>query len=278
MDRRRNAKNRLAGWSPCLRASNIKQSHTRGKIAQLRAIRVRERDLSNGDVVENRRKFGEMILENPALIGGALGFAFLAVVIISNAAFLQVERHPAPIFGAGDWSPTVSSRSNSIPVPRRQPLLIQEIQQALADRGYYGGDIDGRIGPKTRSSILAFQRAENLPTTGVATSQLLRQINASEGLLLPPEQPTPSQTASIPTRPIAVEQPALDSPAQVRKLQGALDQLGYGPIQIDGVNGAQTVAAIKGFQLDHGMQPDGLISPGLWSRIEVFGGISLTEQ
>ena len=74
------------------------------------------------------------------------------------------------------------------------------------------------------------------------------------------------------------KEPALNAPAQVRKLQAALDQLGYGPIQIDGMNVAQTVAAIKGFQLDHGMQPDGLISPGLWSRIEVFGGISLSDQ
>ena len=107
-----------------------------GNIAKLCAIRARRRDLNNGDIVENRRKFGEMILENPALIGGVLGFAFLAVVIISNAAFLQVERHPAPIFGSGDWSPAMSSHSNSVPVPRRQPLLIQDIQQALADRGY----------------------------------------------------------------------------------------------------------------------------------------------
>lgn len=39
------------------------------------------------------------------------------------------------------------------------------IQQALLDKGYYRGKVDGVIGLRTRAGIRAYQKAENLPLT-----------------------------------------------------------------------------------------------------------------
>lgn len=40
------------------------------------------------------------------------------------------------------------------------------MQGTLHGRGYYGGEVDGVIGPRTRASLRAYQKAESLPTTG----------------------------------------------------------------------------------------------------------------
>jgi peptidoglycan hydrolase-like protein with peptidoglycan-binding domain len=62
--------------------------------------------------------------------------------------------------------------------PRAATNLIQEAptlqhqndaksaQQALYDRGHYSGKVDGAFGLRTRASIRAYQKAENLPITG----------------------------------------------------------------------------------------------------------------
>lgn len=67
-------------------------------------------------------------------------------------------------------------------------LLIQEryghtfqpspgaLQLALADLGYYGGAIDGILGPLSREAIRAFQRAFNLIETSPPDARTLRTL------------------------------------------------------------------------------------------------------
>jgi hypothetical protein len=50
------------------------------------------------------------------------------------------------------------------------------VQEALARRGYYAGQVDGVIGPETRSAIREFQRDNGLPETGRITPKLLRAL------------------------------------------------------------------------------------------------------
>ena len=44
---------------------------------------------------------------------------------------------------------------------------VEKIQQALKNAGFYKGDIDGKIGLKTKSAIKAFQKSKGLITDGV---------------------------------------------------------------------------------------------------------------
>jgi peptidoglycan hydrolase-like protein with peptidoglycan-binding domain len=48
---------------------------------------------------------------------------------------------------------------------------VKKMQLALQDRGHYSGQVDGVIGLRTRASIRAFQKTENLPTTGLLDAQ-----------------------------------------------------------------------------------------------------------
>lgn len=44
---------------------------------------------------------------------------------------------------------------------------IKRIQQALKNAGFYKGEIDGKIGPKTKVAIRAFQKSKGLVVDGV---------------------------------------------------------------------------------------------------------------
>ena len=42
----------------------------------------------------------------------------------------------------------------------------RDVQTALKNAGFYAGTIDGKIGPKTKSAIMAFQKAKGLKADG----------------------------------------------------------------------------------------------------------------
>jgi peptidoglycan hydrolase-like protein with peptidoglycan-binding domain len=56
----------------------------------------------------------------------------------------------------------------SVPAPQLSPAkpTSQDIQTALKNAGYYTGAIDGKIGPKTKQAIIAFQAANSLEADG----------------------------------------------------------------------------------------------------------------
>lgn len=53
---------------------------------------------------------------------------------------------------------------------------LQALQAALAKRGLYAGDADGRAGPKLREAVRQAQIAEGLPADGYATPKLLAHL------------------------------------------------------------------------------------------------------
>lgn len=56
----------------------------------------------------------------------------------------------------------------------------------------------------------------------------------------------------------------------VKLLQSLLARIGYDPGAVDGVFGQQTREAVREFQLDNGLEPDGVVGPLAWSRLERF--------
>jgi His-Xaa-Ser repeat protein HxsA len=51
-----------------------------------------------------------------------------------------------------------------------------DVQDALARRGYYDGQIDGVIGPQSRNAIRRYQYDYGLPVTGIIDYPLLRSL------------------------------------------------------------------------------------------------------
>jgi putative chitinase len=50
---------------------------------------------------------------------------------------------------------------------------VKSIQQALKDKGFDPGAIDGEFGLGTKAAVNAFQKSEELPADGVAGHQTL---------------------------------------------------------------------------------------------------------
>jgi peptidoglycan hydrolase-like protein with peptidoglycan-binding domain len=62
-------------------------------------------------------------------------------------------------------APSGATLSTGVPGPA-PPNHVIEMQQALQGKGQYRGKVDGLLGLRTRASIRAYQKAENLPVTG----------------------------------------------------------------------------------------------------------------
>jgi branched-chain amino acid transport system substrate-binding protein len=79
---------------------------------------------------------------------------------------------------------------------------VKELQQALADRGFYDGPIDGRYSAATIAAVKAFQTALGVPATGlidVATLQAIYARGVATGQAsVPPPETTTTTTAPKP--------------------------------------------------------------------------------
>lgn len=60
---------------------------------------------------------------------------------------------------------------------RQQRMQAVSIQMALKKLGYSIGDVDGKVGSKTRKAIKKFQSSEGLPINGKASESLLEKLN-----------------------------------------------------------------------------------------------------
>jgi len=61
---------------------------------------------------------------------------------------------------------TSSTSPSSMPASRYDPALVRNVQQALNDKGYNAGAVDGQWGPATEDAVRRFQQASGLPQTG----------------------------------------------------------------------------------------------------------------
>jgi lytic murein transglycosylase len=68
------------------------------------------------------------------------------------------------------------------PWPRDERVLTRnealELQQLLVQRGFYQGDPDGQIGPKTRDALRNFQASIGQPADGFASADMLEHLRA----------------------------------------------------------------------------------------------------
>ena len=54
--------------------------------------------------------------------------------------------------------------------------VAASVQARLAQKGYYHGPVDGKIGPMSRDAIRAYQARRGLPATGQIDQPLLRSL------------------------------------------------------------------------------------------------------
>ncbi|WP_411817524.1 lytic murein transglycosylase [Hyphococcus sp. DH-69] len=111
---------------------------------------------------------------------GAHGPAFL--VFDNFEAILKYNRSTAYALAVSLLSEEIAGRSGAVVAawPRDdRPLTLTErkdLQQALKDRGYDPGPVDGIIGAGTKRALRTFQQSAGLPADGYASAKVLEAL------------------------------------------------------------------------------------------------------
>ena len=124
-----------------------------------------------------------------------------------------------------------------------QGTAVRKLQQALKNRGYYSGTVDGSYGAATVEAVKDFQKRNGLVRDGVAgpaTQTLIYGTDAVDSITA-----TTLREGS--------------TGSDVRNLQYVLYELGYYDGSIDGTYGKTTVNAVRAFQINNDLTPvDGI--------------------
>jgi peptidoglycan hydrolase-like protein with peptidoglycan-binding domain len=159
---------------------------------------------------------------------------------------------------------------------------VRQIQQALTQKGYSTGNVDGRWNPQTAAAARSFQQAQNMEPTGTLTIPLVYGLGLEQDIIFGNiggrggqggGQAGDQGTKQADNQRVVVERadsrgtPLHVSPAGVRQIQQALNQQGWNTGQVDGRWGPATVQAARSYQQVHGLEPTGRLEVGLISAL-----------
>jgi len=252
-----------------------------------------------------------LIGRHPRAIGGLVVFGVIFSFVAANALWYQPRRHPAPFLAtraddgkaadridkqahASEPGVTVfrierqSEEEARRAAERAKPSeLVRKIQVGLAARGLYDGPADGLTGPRTEAAILFFEQTEGMEETGEAREAILERLSAVAAA--PAQSDANLQTAStsrtpddeiaaliaadeaVPAVAIPAEKPP--SPALVMKIQKALAGMAYANVEIDGIPGEETRAAIRAFEKSYRLPVTGEPTQRVLDKLKSIGAI-----
>jgi len=146
-------------------------------------------------------------------------------------------------------------------------------------------DIDGILGPQTRTSIIEFQKTVELPATGIIDEQTWNTLYDSVLGILVRLTPT---TVYLPRLiyPGTILQRGSEGPsvlimqeylAYISSVMPSITNVPYN--LVDGVFGPITESAVRTFERDFGLVVDGIVDEYTWNRIvEVYRIMRYGEQ
>jgi hypothetical protein len=224
-----------------------------------------------------RRSEKKVIVSGRApIVSVVLGLCF-SVAIAYNALGRQSARHPAPI--PGFWFEEIlderaQEETDGLGLRRRdreaEPIgtgqqtalqaLVSSLQSELATLNFYGGTVDGLLGPQTEAAISRYQTEHQLEVNGKASAELLEHIQYNRRIHEALRES--SASAADPQR------------DRITLIQTGLAELGYRPGPIDGVIGEQTRTAIMQFESDRRLSVTGEITEDLIRELRNVTGLS----
>lgn len=149
--------------------------------------------------------------------------------------------------------------------PGQSGTDVTKLQQALTLLGYYNGNIDGNYGKTTEEAVRRFQKKRGMNADGIAGVGTIRVMFGEPASDSQSNSKTNAQDKAMDGIQSIADIGEVPNPCKpgysgndVKKLQQALNLLGYYDGNIDGNYGASTENAVKKFQKKRGMNADGL--------------------
>ena len=233
-------------------------------------------------------------------VGGVTAFAVVFSYVAANAMWYQPHAHSGPFFATRDVvaampqakrmeQPQVEVDAAAVetiiriereklnagevaagaplPAPKGDPV-VEEVQRILSGLNLYSGKVDGLTGPQTRSAIEAYRKMVGLSASADIDDDLLAQLGAKPRSAagappLPKGSPGTDmiETSSAPPR----------GDTMVMRIQAGLKAFGNDGIEIDGVVGSRTRAAILEFQSLFGLPETGQPDEALYAKMRDIG-------
>jgi|GEM_PF-589683 len=155
---------------------------------------------------------------------------------------------------------------------------IRKVQQALFDAGFDAGPVDGKMGSKTKTAVMEFQKSKNLTADGVIgkktwdelavyfrNEQTGAGLQQTAGTIAHGIQSVAAQAGEIISSDVIRDR--LQQMEWIKKIQEALNNSGFDAGPVDGKMGNRTRNAVIEFQKSKGLKPDGVIGPKTWEEL-----------
>ncbi len=170
---------------------------------------------------------------------------------ISVATIVAATATPAP---APTLQPGTDASSFQVLQSGSDGDQVMALQEALTELGYFIGKADGIYGSQTAQAVMAFQRVNEYPITGVVDANLQALIYNGK-----PKNAEGKATA-IKTLPAldGISVRLGDKGIIVRTIQSRLIALGLYKGTVTGTYDSATVKAVKAFQKQEGLKQDGV--------------------
>ena len=166
----------------------------------------------------------------------AAGCSFGGTETVTVTAPTTPTTETTPTTTTATTATTTTTAATTTAKPAESPVVKanKEVQEDLADLGFYDGPVNGVYGPRTTAAVKRFQARAGLPVDGIAGTQTMGAINLALGN---------------------------DSTDAVDLLQTTLKGLCYYGGNVDGIFGSGTEAALIAFQKAEGLSADGRYGP-----------------
>ncbi len=228
-----------------------------------------------------------LIARNPTLVGGTTAFLVALSFVSTNALWYQPHAHSGAFFATRDYlrpgAPALPDETTILIERPQEPRhvvvgdpTVKDVQETLRELNFYDGEVDGLFGPNTRVAIESYQSKMGLRVTGTVDEGLLDQLGT--GSVKPAVLPSPAprrevaEPAAASTPDDAVAKPALlVRDERIAKVQAGLREFGNEAIEIDGLMGARTAAAIKEFQSLFGLKVTGEADQAVYAKMKEIG-------
>lgn len=264
---------------------------------------------TNKRAVEQRNGIAAFLSRHRRVVGAVTGFAVAFSYVAANAIWYQPHVHGGAFFATRPYADpqaftastdasaneTViridrdSALANSddltqpVPLPMPSPAqitpntagqlapkgdpVLQNVQKVLSGLNLYSGEIDGLNGPQTRKAVENYRKMVGLPVSGEVDDQLLTQLGISGRVAsIAPATQTPPATDMMQTASTSVS-----GDPKVQRVQLGLRAFGNEDIEVDGVIGSRTTAAIREFQSLFGLPETGKPDDALYAKMREIG-------
>ena len=180
-------------------------------------------------------------------------------------------------------SDSASATESSVLKKGSQGEKVKELQQRLADLGYYQGIVDGDFGDRTELAFKQFQKDAGLYVDGIAGSDVdYLYSDSAPHFGAEAEAAEPAEAEREETEEIAqsgandTAEQEEETPNTFKKgdydediipVQERLIELGYLEGDADGSFGSQTEEAVKGFQDINGLEKTGEVDEKTYEKL-----------